>query len=100
MKFRTVPLSEEQANRIRQTGEDNFGHEVIEQIPKGKGPCRVSLKLFLVGEDKRLLLSHSPFEIDNAFNQPGPIFIHKKSGAYSNIHRFRPEIKANKENFH
>lgn len=48
----------------------------------------------------RLLLSHSPFEINNAFNQPGPIFINaKKVKAYNDIHRFPPEIKADKENF-
>jgi hypothetical protein len=100
MKFRIVPLSEEYANRIRQTGKDDFGHEVVEQIAKGKGPCRVSLKPFVVGEDERLLISHSPFEIDNAFNQSGPIFIHKKGvAAYPDIHRFPPEIKANKESF-
>ncbi|HNK30293.1 MAG TPA: DUF1203 domain-containing protein, partial [Ferruginibacter sp.] len=64
------------------------------------GPCRVSLKPFTVGEDKRLLLSHSPFEIDNAFNQPGPIFIHADEvEEYKDIYRFPPEIKADKENF-
>jgi hypothetical protein len=100
MKFRIVPLSEEYANKIRQTNKDDFGHEVVEQIAKGKGPCRVSLKPFAVGEDVRLLFSHSPFAVDNAFNQPGPIFIHKKEvKAYSDVHRFPPEIKADKESF-
>jgi hypothetical protein len=100
MKFRIVPLSEEYANKIRQTNKDDFGHEVVEQIAKGRGPCRVSLKPFTVGEDVRLLFSHSPFAIENAFNQPGPIFIHKKEvKAYSDVYRFPPEIKADKESF-
>ena len=99
-RFKIVPLSREYANKIKENNRDDFGHEVIEQIATGKGPCRVSLKPFNVGQDVRLLISHSPFTIDNAFNQPGPVFIHKKDvEAYSDIHRFPPEIKADKESF-
>lgn len=99
-KFKIVPLSEAYAKQVRETRTDDFGHEVIEQFAKGKGPCRVSLKAFKVGEEKRLLLSHSPFEISNAFNQPGPIFINAEEvEAYKDVHRFPPEIKADKVNF-
>ena len=99
-QFKIVPLSREYANKIKENNKDDFGHEVIEQLATGKGPCRVSLKPFNVGEDVRVLISHSPFAIDNAFNQPGPVFIHKNDvEAYSDIHRFPPEIKANKESF-
>ncbi len=99
-KFKIVPLTEAYATQIRRTKRDDFGHEVIEQLATGKGPCRVSLKPFAVGEDVRLLLCHSPFAIDNAFNQPGPVFINKKDvDAYKDVHRFPPEIKADKENF-
>jgi hypothetical protein len=98
--FKIVPLSKEYVKKIRETQQDEFGHEVIEQPAKGKGPCRVSLKPFEVGKDVRLLLSHSPFEIDNAFNQPGPIFINKEEvEPYADIYRFPPEIKADKVNF-
>lgn len=99
-QFKIVPLSREYANEIKENNKDDFGHGVIEQIATGTGPCRVSLKPFKVGEDVRLLISHSPFTIDNIFNQPGPIFIHKKDvEAYSDIHQFPPEIKANKKSF-
>lgn len=99
-QFRIVPLSEEYANKIRVTRKDDFGHDVVEQIATGKGPCRVSLKPFSVGEDVRLLISHSPFKVENAFNQPGPIFIHKKEvEAYANVYNFPPEIKADEVNF-
>ena len=100
-KFKIVPVSEEYASRIRQNQKDDFGHDVIEQVATGLGPCRVSLKPFVPGEDVRILVSHSPFEKDNAFNQPGPIFIHKKEmEAYKDIYRFPPEIKAHKKHFH
>ncbi len=99
-QFKIVPISEAYAAKIRATNTDDFGHAVIEKVATGKGPCRVSLQPFTVGEDVRLLLSHSPFEMDNVFNQPGPIFIHKKEvEAYKDVHRFPPEIKADKENF-
>ena len=53
-----------------------------------------------MGEDVRLLLSHSPFAVDNAFNQPGPIFINKEDvEPYDDIYNFPPEIKADKKNF-
>lgn len=98
--FRIVPLSEEFAGRIRRTRKDDFGHEVIEQLSTGYGPCRVSLRPFEPGQDIRLVLSHSPFAISNVYNQPGPVFIHKKEvEAYRDIHRFPPEIKADKKNF-
>lgn len=100
-QFKIVPLSREYSNRIKENNKDDFGHEVIEQIATGKGPCRVSLKPFIVGKDVRLLISHSPFDADNAFNQPGPVYIHKKEvEPYSDIYRFPPEIKADKESFH
>ena len=100
-QFKIVPLSEEYATKIRETNKDDFGHEVIEQVATGKGPCRVSLKPFALGEDVRLLLSHSPFTIDNAFNQPGPIFINKEEvEPYADVYRFPPEIKEDKEHFH
>ena len=98
--FKIVPLSKAYAAKIRSTQKDDFGHTVIEQVASGKGPCRVSLKPFSVGEDIRLLISHSPFGIDNAFNHPGPIFIHKKEvEPYDDIYRFPPEIKADKKHF-
>src|SRR5579872_196803 len=98
--FKIVPLSNDFARRIRKTGKDDFGHEVIEQLATGSGPCRVSLKPFKKGIDRRLLLTHSPFGIDNAFNQPGPVFINADEvEEYSDIYRFPPEIKANKQSF-
>jgi len=99
-KFKIVPLSEKYAASIRLNQTDDFGHNIIEQVAAGKGPCRVSLKPFVKGQDIRLLFSHSPFTIDNAYNQPGPVFINKEAvKAYDDVHRFPPEIKADKKSF-
>jgi len=98
--FKIIQISKEYANKIREAGKDDFGHEVIEQTATGKGPCRVSLKPFKAGEDRRLLITYTPFTIDNAFNQPGPVFIHKNAvEAYKDIYNFPPGIKADKESF-
>src|SRR6266540_921641 len=99
-KFKIIPLSKAYAAQIRATGKDEFGHDVVEQIATGSGPCRVSLKPFTKGVDKRILISHSPFTVDNAFNQPGPVFINKEDvEEYTEVYRFPPEIKANKKSF-
>jgi Protein of unknown function (DUF1203) len=99
-KFKIIPLSKEFATKIRETYIDNFGNQVYEQLASGKGPCRISLKPFNVGEDIRLVFAHSPFSENNAFNQSGPIFIHKNEvEQYSDIYNFPPEIKADKVNF-
>ena len=98
--FKIIPLSSEYVDKIKETLRDEFGHPVVSQIATGRGPCRISLKPFEIGMDERLLFSHSPFEIDNAFNQPGPIFIHKKEvKPYEDIYNFPHEIKTNKESF-
>ena len=99
-KFKIISLSAEQAEKIRITGTDDFGLPVTEQIATGYGPCRVSLLPFRLGEDVRLLFKHNPFEVENTFAQPGPVFIHKKEVApYADVHRFPAEIKADKVNF-
>lgn len=99
-QFKIVPFSRAYAAKIKENNKDDFGHEVLEQVATGKGPCRVSLRPFRVGEDVRLLISHSPFAVNNVFSQPGPVFIHKKEvEPYSDIYRFPPEIKADKESF-
>jgi hypothetical protein len=100
-KFKIVPISKEYARKIRTIRKDDFGHVVIEQLATGMGPCRVSLKPFKRGVDRRLLLQHSPFSIDNAFNQPGPVFINAEDvEEYNDVYHFPPEIKADKEHFH
>ena len=99
-KFKIVPLSAEYARKVRKERKDNYRHDVIEQLATDLGPCRVSLKPFERNVDTRLLFTHTPFEINNAYNQPGPVFINAKEiEAYKDIHHFPAEIKANKKSF-
>ena len=99
-KFKIVPIAKDYAIKIRGAREDDFGNEIITAIATGKGPCRVSLKPFEPGIDVRITFSHSPFAIKNVYNQPGPVFINANDvEAYADVHRFPPEIKADKINF-
>ena len=99
-KFKIVPLSKAFVQRIKTTMTDDFGNPVVEQLATGLGPCRISLKPFNKGVDKRFLFKHSPFEMENAYNQPGPIFINAADvEEYSDVFRFPPGIKANKQSF-
>ncbi|WP_259066406.1 DUF1203 domain-containing protein [Mucilaginibacter sp. X4EP1] len=99
-KFKIVPISRKYAQNVRTAMQDDFGHQLIETVATGSGPCRVSLKPFQKGVDKRILLTHTPFELDNAYNQPGPVFINGEDvEEYADIYRFPPEIKANKKSF-
>ncbi|MFT4762698.1 MAG: hypothetical protein ACI9LN_004686 [Saprospiraceae bacterium] len=98
--FKIIPLSLEYSRKIKETSTDDFGNKVYEQVASGKGPCRISLKPFEVGKDIRLVFKHSPFRIDNAFNQSGPIFINKNEvEPYADIYTFPKEIETDKENF-
>lgn len=98
--FRIVPLSKEYAANIRRTGKDAFEHDVVEQVATGRGPCRVSLRSFVPGKDKRLLFTHTPFEKDNVYNQPGPVFISaEETEPYTDIYHFPEEIKNDKEHY-
>jgi hypothetical protein len=99
-KFKIVPVSRDYAQKVRLTMRDDFGHQLVETVATGSGPCRVSLKPFEKGVDRRLLLTHSPFGVDNPYNQPGPVFINGEDvEEYADVHRFPPEIKANKKSF-
>ena len=98
--FRIVPLTKEYAAHIRASRTDEFGQPVLELPANGYGPCRVSLLPFVPGKDRRLLLKYSPFSIDNAFNQPGPVFISSSEvEPYMEIYQFPPAIKKDRENF-
>ena len=101
MNFRIVPLQKEFVSRVLADGRDNFGNELVEQVAAGYGPCRLSLKPFVPGVDRRVLISHSPFTMANAFNQPGPVFFNSANDVeeYADINRFPPEIKSDKVNF-
>lgn len=99
MSFKIIPLSKEFTTKVLAAKRDDFGNDVVEQVAAGYGPCRLSLKPFVPGVDRRVLISHSPFTVANAFNQPGPVFFNPAESEYADVDRFPPEIKADTANF-
>src|SRR5687768_5305283 len=100
MSFRIVPISKEYVARKRAAGLDDLGNELSEQVAAGYGPCRVSLKPFVPGVDRRILISHSPSEVANAFKQPRPVFLEAAEiDEYRGVYRLPPESEAGRINF-
>ena len=98
--FKIVPLDKAFVDKIKREKTDTFGIEVTEELAAGVGPCRLSLKPFKPGVDRRLLFLHSPFDQNNAFNQNGPVFVNAADvEPYADIYCFPKEIKADPVNF-
>lgn len=98
--FRIVPVDAAWAARVRETKQDDFGHPLEAVLATGRGPCRLSLRPFEVGLDTRILASYSPFTQTTPYAETGPIYICAEAvGPYQDVHRFPPEIKADKANF-
>jgi hypothetical protein len=76
--YRVVAVSEALAERVRATRRSpGYGHPVHEEVATGYGPCRLCLRDFEVGVDRRLLFTLDPFHGLEPFPLPGPVFIHE-----------------------
>lgn len=54
-----------------------YGHPAHVEVAGGYGPCRLCLRTFAVGEERRILFTFDPFEESAAPPLPGPVFIHE-----------------------
>jgi hypothetical protein len=101
MQFKFLSIPQEYIVRIRNTREDDFGHDVEESIAgeAGYGPCRCCLKRFKTGE-KRLLFSYAPVGGDNPYNEVGPVYIHGDCAPYDKNEVFPEEIKNGQTSIH
>jgi hypothetical protein len=77
--YRVVAVSERLAEKVRESRKSpGYGHPVHEEVATGYGPCRVCLRDFRIGEEKRLLFTLDPFHGVEAYPLPGPVFIHSE----------------------
>jgi Protein of unknown function (DUF1203) len=75
---RYLAISEVTAEKVRATRRSpGYGHPVHAEIATGYGPCRLCLRDFEVGADRRLLFTLDPFYGLESFPLPGPVFIHE-----------------------
>lgn len=76
--YRFLAISEATAEKVRATRRSpGYGHPVHAEIATGYGPCRLCLRDFEVGTDRRLLFTLDPFHGLESFPLPGPVFIHE-----------------------
>ena len=76
--YRVVAIPEETARRVRSSGRSpGYGHPVHAEVATGYGPCRLCLRDFVVGVERRLLFTLDPFYGVETFPLPGPVFIHE-----------------------
>ncbi len=76
--YRVLAISESTAEKVRSTRKSpGYGHPVQGEIATGYGPCRLCLRDFTVGVDRRLLFTLDPFYGLEALPLPGPVFIHE-----------------------
>jgi Protein of unknown function (DUF1203) len=78
-QFRILAISEGLADKVRTARKaPGYGHPVHAEVATGYGPCRLCLRDFRVGVDRRLLFTLDPFHGIEEFPLPGPVFIHEE----------------------
>ena len=77
--YRVVAISESLARKVRTSRKaPGYGHPVHSELATGYGPCRLCLRDFEVGVERRLLFTLDPFYGLETFPLPGPVFIHEE----------------------
>ena len=76
--YRVIALEQETARKVRELRRSpGYGHPVHSEIATGYGPCRLCLRDFQIGIDRRLLFTCDPFFRLEQYPLPGPVFIHE-----------------------
>jgi hypothetical protein len=75
---RIVAIPQKIADLVRSTRRSpGYGHPAHAEVATGHGPCRLCLRTFEVGADRRLLFTYDPFHGVETLPLPGPVFIHE-----------------------
>ena len=78
--FRVIAISSHIADAARETRRAPvYGHPVHAEVATGYGPCRVCLRAFSIGTDRRLLFTYDCFTGQEDLPLPGPVFIHESA---------------------
>ena len=78
MNYRIVAIPESVADSVRANRKSPFArHPTHTEIATGHGPCRLCLRTFRVGLERRILFTYDPFADIESLPLPGPVFIHE-----------------------
>ena len=76
--YRVLALDPETARKVRDSRRSpGYGHPVHSEVATGYGPCRLCLRDFEIGVERRLLFTCDPFFRLEPYPLPGPVFIHE-----------------------
>lgn len=77
--YRVVAIPQSTADAVRATGRSpRYGHPAHAEVATGYGPCRLCLRFFAKGEERRILFTHDPFAGVAECPLPGPVFVHEQ----------------------
>jgi hypothetical protein len=80
MTYRVIALSTSTADKVRATkSSPGYGQPAHSEVAQGYGPCRHCLRMFRVGEERRVLFTLDPFYGLESLPLPGPVFIHEET---------------------
>lgn len=81
--YRITALDPTVAQRVRKSlRAPGYEHPAHVEVAAGLGPCRACLRLFKVGEERRILFTYDSFAGREPYPLPGPIFIHEEPCVY------------------
>lgn len=80
IEYRTIAIPDATADAVRSAlTSPQYGHPAHVELADGHGPCRLCLRTFAVGRERRILFTYDPFEESGANPLPGPVFIHESA---------------------
>lgn len=78
--YRTIAISDEIARAVRVHRQSpQYGHPAHLDVAQGYGPCRLCLRPFEEGAERRILFTYDPFEGLEPLPLPGPIYVHEQA---------------------
>ena len=99
MTLRYIPMSDDEARRIREGGPDAYGNPPEREISDGDGvPCRHCLRNVGAGEPY-LIFALRPFSSLQPYAETGPIFLHKTPCKRYEAEEILPPVLASSKDF-
>jgi hypothetical protein len=94
-RFAVHALPDEVADYVREHGRDPiWAHPTLTEPATGFGPCRLCLRPFREGEEKRVLFTYDSYAGVSEFPQPGPVYIHADGCDRYDAEGFPPGLRA------
>ncbi len=76
--YRIIAIPDAIAAAVRTSRTSPFAaHPAHVEVATGHGPCRLCLRTFVVGAERRILFTYDPFAGTEPLPLPGPVFIHE-----------------------